>query len=227
MGTYAKNIPQRWQQKFKREKIMSKPRKIQKIMPQTAAMLAENMSVSWNDDNKFHIELPDPRHDQIDQSRRRFTTLDGIDPRLAELLWEIHTAKKLIATITDKAQKSFAREFISDKEKKFALVCEVAASVCDDTFFHQVAYALKAIRDCTPKAEYVFNAWRSCGKDRALLADICRVANENLRSEGVKEKAHPDDTTGIVVTLDNRTVQDILRKLGLPAIKQNTSPRKA
>jgi hypothetical protein len=135
--------------------------------------------------------------------------------------------RKLIATIDNETTKQQAREIISDDEKQFARVCELAMRICDDAFFQQVAYALKAMRDCAPKAEFVFYAWRECGGERALLADICRVANENLRSEGVTEKSHPEDTTGVVVTLDNRTVQDILSKLGLPAIKQNTNPRKA
>ena len=199
---------------------MSKPRKIKTITPQIQAMLAGRFSIG-----KTSITAPEPRKDQSARAMRQFTTLDGIDPRLAELLWDIHNTRKLCSTIDDQTTLEQAREFIIEDKKKFTRLCQLALKIGDDAFFHQVAYATAAMRDCAPKAEFVFQAWRECGKENALLADICRTANANIRAEGIAEKLHPEDTTGIVVTLDNRTVQDVLSKLGLPAIKANTDPK--
>jgi hypothetical protein len=199
---------------------MSKPRKIKPIMPQTQAMLAGRFSIS-----KTSITAPEPRKDQSARAARQFTTIDGIDPRLAELLWDINSTRKLCTTIADQATLEQAQEFISDDQNKFTRLCQLALKIGDDAFFHQVAFATVVLRDLPPKAEFVFQAWRECGKENALLADICRTANANIRAEGITEKLHPEDTTGIVFTLDNRTVQDILAKLGLPAIKANTDPK--
>lgn len=199
---------------------MSKPRKIKTITPQIQAMLAGRFSIG-----KTSIAAPAPRMDQSARAMRQFTTLDGIDPRLAELLWDIHNTRKLCSTIDHETTKAQAREFIIEDEKKFTRLCQLALKIGDDAFFHQVAFATVALRDLPPKAEFVFQAWRECGKDNALLADIRRTANANIRADGITEKLHPEDTTGIVVTLDNRTVQDILSKLGLPAIKANTDPK--
>ena len=199
---------------------MSKPRKIKTITPQIQAMLAGRFSIG-----KTSIAAPEPRMDQSARAARQFTTLDGIDPRLAELLWHIHNTRKLCLTIDDQTTLEQAREFIIEDQKKFARLCQLALKIGDDAFFHQVGFASAALRDLPPKAEFVFQAWRECGKENALLADICRTANANIRAEGITEKLHPEDTTGIVVALDNRTVQDILSKLGLPAIKANTDPK--
>jgi hypothetical protein len=204
---------------------MSKPRKIKPIMPQTQAMLSGRFSINWNSGGRSSIAPPEPRKDQFARAARQFTTIDGIDPRLAELLWNINSTRKLCSTIDDQTTEEQAREIISDDENKFTRLCQLALKIGDDAFFHQVAYATAAMRDLPPKAEFVFLAWRECGKENALLADICRTANANIRAEGITEKLHPEDTTGIVVTLDNRTVQDILAKLGLPAIKANTDPK--
>lgn len=189
-------------------------------MPQTQAMLAGHFSIG-----KTGIAAPAPRKDQSARAARQFTALEGIDPRLAELLWDINSTRKLCSTIDDQTTLEQAREFIVEDEKKFSRLCQLALKIGDDAFFHQVAYATAAMRDCAPKAEFVFQAWRECGKENALLADICRTANANIRAEGIAEKLHPEDTTGIVVTLDNRTVQDILNRLGLPAIKAKTDPK--
>lgn len=199
---------------------MSKPRKIKPIMVQTQAMLAGHFLIG-----KTGFTAPAPRKNQSASAMRQFTTLDGIDPRLARLLWNIHNTQKLCSTIDDQTTLEQAREFIVEDEKKFFRLCQLALKIGDDAFFHQVAYATAAMRHCAPKSEFVFQAWLECGKENALLADICRTANANIRAEGIAEKLHPEDTTGIVVTLDNRTVQDILNKLGLPSIKANTDPK--
>jgi len=193
-------------------------------MPQTQAMLSGRFSIKWNG-GQTSIAAPEPRMDQSARAARQFTTLDGIDPRLVALLWDIHNTRKLCSTIDDQTTMEQARGIISDDENKFTRLCQLALKIGDDAFFHQVAYATAAMIDCAPKAEFVYHAWRECGKEKALLADICRTANANIRAEGITEKLHPEDTTGIVVTLDNRTVQDILAKLGLPAIKANTDPK--
>lgn len=133
-------------------------------------------------------------------------TLDGINPRLAELLWDIHKTRELVPTLADDSTREQARQFIAEDETKFTRLCALALQINDVAFFDQVAYATQAMRDHPAKGEFVFNAWRECGNENALLADICRAVNERIY-------------------MDNRTVQDILGKLGLPAKKANTDPK--
>jgi hypothetical protein len=156
---------------------------------------------------------PPPMEDQEKDVDAIFgKRIKGLDPRLAELLIDVHRGRVLGDDHADAETK-----WLTQREELFALASKVAAQVGDSAFFEQVIEILRVLKEI--RSEHYFSFVRSyvrkIGKvsPNLPLSFIAERVNEWLVNDGKR-------------SVELAVIRDEMKALGLPYAQPQRGPKK-
>ena len=177
---------------------MSRPKSsLPKLSPQVQAMLAGSFSP------------PPPTKGEVLTALGVFSKrIKGVDPRLAELLIDIHSGQVLGDDHADAETK-----WLTQREELFALASKLAARVGDSAFFEQVARIVEVLKKHDRLRSYVLRIGKLKIAPDLPLSFIAERVNEWLVSDGRRP-------------VELAVIRDEMRAMGLKYAQAKRGPKK-
>jgi hypothetical protein len=174
-----------------------------KLSPEVEIMLAGNFA------------SPPPMEDQEKDVDAIFgKRIKGLDPRLAELLIDIHLHR---GRVLGDEHAEAETKWLTQREELFALTSKVAAQVGDAAFFQQVIEILRVLKEIQsePYFSFVRSYVRKIGKvsPNLPLSFIAERVNEWLVNDGKR-------------SVELAVIRDEMKALGLPYAQPQRGPKK-
>jgi hypothetical protein len=161
------------------------------------------------------IPIPPPMESQEKDVDAIFgKRIKGLDPRLAELLIDIHLHRGRV--LGDEHADAEAK-WLAQREELFALTSKVAAQVGDAAFFQQVIEILRVLEEIRSEDYFSFvrSYVRKIGKvsPNLPLSFIAQRVNEWLVNDGKRP-------------VELAVIRDEMKALGLPYAQPQRGPKK-
>jgi hypothetical protein len=161
------------------------------------------------------IPIPPPMESQEKDVDAIFgKRIKGLDPRLAELLIDIHLHR---GQVLGDEHAALEAKWLAEREGLFALTSSVAARVGDSAFFQQVIEILRVLKEIQsePHFSFIRSYVRKIGKvsPNLTLSFIAEWSNKWLVNDGKR-------------SVELAVIRDEMKALDLPYAQPQRGPKK-